>query len=913
MAAVNVLSDRELRRRLKEYGVNIGPVTDTTRKLYEKKLEKLISEEKKPSEDLGSVKATRSRRSLSRGSSVASVGEKVLDRSKSSSASADELSDGELRSKLLEHGVAVGPVTPTTKGVYVRKLQKLVDEPGRGQINGPCTSGKTTNRPSLSRFSSEESDADEPASKAMPPPSFMSRFQTKNQSRVVLDASRVSPQPDMTDTSAEPSWKRGSLYPDLSGHSTLTKTGGILSSRTSTLGRTSSRFSSGISSPRHEHSRSDGFDTGSDSDVPGPSYSSSRKPDYGSQISPPRSSFLDNFSSFTSRFSSTFSKGGADTGYSSAKDRLSTARRFGVDDASSRSVGSRDAGNSGYASAYTQKISSQLNSPLGASTGRYSTGSGSHYHHSTPVSVNDVKERDVGEDSRGVLGSPNGLHGTRSFAFTRKPRELSMEFKTEDVMRTWYNSQAVSMVLLCLALLFFVALAVVYVSVHSRDGDSFFDQEGNSYPVCKDDNSVTPCIQKENLRSAVQLSRLLLEELSRRAVGAQCRWKSEPPVMSQEEAVLWLDKNHLSVSASTVLDGVASIPKNIKDPRELDTMLKNVKILYLSNPQWGVDIVPAGKVEHPGMDQLADQRSLLTLGGLVVRDPQLPLGCYLWQKLSVLVFYAVILAGGAGAVYGGKVAGTWYLARQRDRQRAVHDMVQRVLTLLEANHQPGSHGFLAINHVRDQLIHPWDRDKLDWVWEEAVKFIENKESRVRCEVQHVAGEEFRVWRWLPPYGRGTPTSTSSSPDHGQALKQNKVWQGQAFETMEGSPNSLLCSPTPCLKIRHMFDIEIEFGEEWPVRIRDAILEKCEGVNILHISVDRQSREGCVYVKCRSPQDAGRAYQLLHGSWFDGKLVTVKYLRVERYHDRFPDAARAVTPLKPSNNKKLSLQSRQESF
>ncbi|KAJ8889114.1 hypothetical protein PR048_008608 [Dryococelus australis] len=63
----------------------------------------------------------------------------------------------------------------------------------------------------------------------------------------------------------------------------------------------------------------------------------------------------------------------------------------------------------------------------------------------------------------------------------------------------------------------------------------------------------------------------------------------------------------------------------------------------------------------------------------------------------------------------------------------------------------------------------------------------------------------------------------------------------------------------------------EYGEEWPVRIRDAILEKCEGVNILHISVDRQSREGCVYVKCASQHDAGRAYQLLHGSWFDGKL------------------------------------------
>lgn len=41
--------------------------------------------------------------------------------------------------------------------------------------------------------------------------------------------------------------------------------------------------------------------------------------------------------------------------------------------------------------------------------------------------------------------------------------------------------------------------------------------------------------------------------------------------------------------------------------------------------------------------------------------------------------------------------------------------------------------------------------------------------------------------------------------------------------------------------------------------------------------------------------------------FLGNLVTVKYLRLERYHERFPDAARCVTHLKPSNNQRLSMQ------
>ncbi len=41
--------------------------------------------------------------------------------------------------------------------------------------------------------------------------------------------------------------------------------------------------------------------------------------------------------------------------------------------------------------------------------------------------------------------------------------------------------------------------------------------------------------------------------------------------------------------------------------------------------------------------------------------------------------------------------------------------------------------------------------------------------------------------------------------------------------------------------------------------------------------------------------------------FSGSLVTVKYLRLERYHERFPDAAHMTSwPLQPSNNKRLSL-------
>lgn len=62
----------------------------------------------------------------------------------------------------------------------------------------------------------------------------------------------------------------------------------------------------------------------------------------------------------------------------------------------------------------------------------------------------------------------------------------------------------------------------------------------------------------------------------------------------------------------------------------------------------------------------------------------------------------------------------------------------------------------------------------------------------------------------------------------------------------------------------------EYEDDWPVHIRDAILEKCSDANIVHMRVDPLSREGCVYIKCQNSEMAGHVYKALHGWWFDGK-------------------------------------------
>lgn len=110
--------------------------------------------------------------------------------------------------------------------------------------------------------------------------------------------------------------------------------------------------------------------------------------------------------------------------------------------------------------------------------------------------------------------------------------------------------------------------------------------------------------------------------------------------------------------------------------------------------------------------------------------------------------------------------------------------------------RPNDDDHLAIHHIRDSLIQPSERtpEKMA-IWEQAIDYILNNESRVRLEISHIKGEEYRVLKWLPTI---SPRRANSSSSGG--------WQGPAFEIVDGSPNSLPKTPTNCLKIRNMFDI-----------------------------------------------------------------------------------------------------------
>lgn len=93
-----------------------------------------------------------------------------------------------------------------------------------------------------------------------------------------------------------------------------------------------------------------------------------------------------------------------------------------------------------------------------------------------------------------------------------------------------------------------------------------------------------------------------------------------------------------------------------------------------------------------------------------------------------------------------------------------------------------------------------------------------------------------------------------------------------------------------------------------LKIQNDILEKfCNqasiNTSILHIACDKRSKEGCVYIKCSSNEASGKIFQNLNGTWYNGKLLNVKFLRSDRYAERFPDSINNTSLIQHKNSKK----------
>lgn len=460
------------------------------------------------------------------------------------------------------------------------------------------------------------------------------------------------------------------------------------------------------------------------------------------------------------------------------------------------------------------------------------------------------------------------------------------------------SSRIVSTLIMTIGAVFFLGLALQYMSLVPQPQHSVIAVCGG----LEGEIPGTTCVPSTQLNDTVQLYKAMTQLLPGRDACHESTQLAE-----EEVAVMVLENNNTE---------------------RLWRFYANLLVLLKQNPNWGIRVEERnGQLYFNSLASkswlCAIYRSLSNVVKFVVDG--------VWMIMSVLLMLVVVFI-----VF--KVL-SWRKARQQRHREEVFMLARQATNLVYQHHQmnlrEGKHGantFMAIKHVRDQLIPLEERASKAGLWKEVEQFIENNESRVRQDVQKIYSEEFRVWQWLPelawsphdgPYsvpsspvsGPSPPMSPTMSPvSSGPNTPSNPWphvptthamgpgWQGCAFPGSKNVSSPAVAPPTSCLKVRQMFDRKHQAniaGNNWTTVVKNEIVKRCTEAKILHIAVDTASDEGTVYIKTESLEDAGKVFRCLHGQWYRGQLVTAKYLKLERYHERFPDSVACFTPLKPN--------------
>lgn len=442
--------------------------------------------------------------------------------------------------------------------------------------------------------------------------------------------------------------------------------------------------------------------------------------------------------------------------------------------------------------------------------------------------------------------------------------ELLQQFKREEVSSTGgFSAHYLSMFLLTAACLFFLLLGLMYLRMRGS-GASDVDVVTKNHPFGSDfDTSYNKSEKNLILNLLLHLHDHLANIAGEHDCGDQENQTNRSLTMEEASEYLVGQNEDYKGFVVTSLEWIIRTGEDV-----------GIRLMGTSPEEAVTEVSDISSLEstHPRMSFL----------------------CRFRRAFFTVIHRVLFVIAVIGLVWGLVYYMKYRWRREEEETRQMYDMVERIIDVLRSHNEACQENkdlrpYLPIPHVRDSLVQPQDRKKMKRVWDRAVTFLSANESRIRTEPQRIGGADFQVWRWIQP---------SLSVDK-ISLIPSKVWQGKAFplDRRNSPPNSL----TPCLKIRNMFDPVMEVGENWHLAIHEAILEKCsDNDGIVHIAVDKNSREGCVYVKCLSAEHSGKAFKALHGSWFDGKLVTVKYLRLDRYHQRFPQAQGCNAPLKPSS-------------
>ncbi|KAH8269573.1 hypothetical protein KR018_009541 [Drosophila ironensis] len=416
------------------------------------------------------------------------------------------------------------------------------------------------------------------------------------------------------------------------------------------------------------------------------------------------------------------------------------------------------------------------------------------------------------------------------FAFA----DLKSFFRNPDI-----RPYIIPQVLIMLFVIFLTIISVLYVS--KRFDQSPLDKSVLKYTLCNPNDlqlssDRVNCIGPDALKHALDMSEELIRHLNERARLHHCQDDSLSPSLMVSDFLSQLISSSKAVAAN------------------IHGYLAATKYLIDQNPQLMVQMVD-GSAEGPYFE---------------LSQPSLPLKCIVLKKVArfftligtmVLVVLAVLL------VYFAVVL---YRVRQKEALQAVDQFTNDIIVELIYQNLQSESPEVIIGQLQEKLLPAAKRrSKHLTAWNKALKQLEKNDSRVLFGMVNRDGKMLRTIAWK---------RTLDKKDAGLVKK----WQSPAFD----NSNKIANPPTPCLKIRHMFDASEVDNANLKQAIMESIIEKVgPRCKICDMQLDVQSC--CVYLRCASEEDAGTIHDEINGWWFDRRLISIKFLRLERYLSRFP--------------------------
>ncbi|XP_055921560.1 inner nuclear membrane protein Man1 [Eupeodes corollae] len=436
--------------------------------------------------------------------------------------------------------------------------------------------------------------------------------------------------------------------------------------------------------------------------------------------------------------------------------------------------------------------------------------------------------------------------------------------------------------LVSILLLFFFFVAFFYMTI-SPDLISTINEKNTEFTICNPhhaDSAIATagysCVEKDQLQAAVLMLKYLMPELQKRAEVHFCKDASQEPTISARDFVKHLHKLGLTTD----------VRKTLKD-------LHNAEYLIEKNPQWKIRHVSPVSKEIMAFHEVVKLRP--TQGNsFTIENPRLPITCTISNKIQqffVIIGSATLLAVAVLAIHIGY---RYIQSRRKTRADAIEYYTNEIITELmrRAISPDSTQSDVVVNHLRDKLIPLHKRKQMQSAWNEAIQNLELNDSRIQFDLALRNGEECKTMKWIANVSADMLARTANT------LKQ---WHSPAFD----KSNKIANPPTNCLKIRQMFEPLEANNPNLKTIIQDAILEKVgPKCKIYDIQLDKQSC--CVYVRCATEHDAGIVHNEINGWWFDKRLVSIKFLRLQRYLSRFPKSASGPMCLHPSNANNSSM-------